>query len=183
VTRERKSDWEAARARVPYADQGEWPELLERHPEVLHRIVADAYDVFLREGDRANGVRRSSGGRRPKPSMVPVEDVLDSVFPRQYSTLPFPKALADLVGPQSQRQFSRKVPCNQATLSKLLNGAYLPDLPFMERLALAGGQGPWYFLEWRAGYVAALVRDALLASPSTGVQAVRAIRLMVRKGS
>ena len=174
-----RSDWGAARARAPYADTANWGELLEEHPEVLHRIIADAYDVVLREEEKTNGTRRL--GRRPKPSQVPIGDVVGKVFPQQYSSLPFTKALEDLIGDRSQRQFSRNVPCHQGTLSKLLRGEYEPDMPMMERLAVAGGQGPWYFREWRAQYVGALVTDALMSNPSTGVQAVRALRLLVTK--
>lgn len=174
-----RSDWGAAKAHAPYVEDADWSELLEGNPEVLHRIIADAYDVVLRDEEKANGIKRS--GRRPKPSQVPLGEVVGKVFPQQYSNLPFTKALEDLVSGRSQRQFARRVPCNQATLSKLLRGQYEPDMSMMERLALAGGQGPWYFREWRAQYVGALVTDALMSNPSTGVQAVRALRLLATK--
>jgi transcriptional regulator with XRE-family HTH domain len=174
-----KSDWDRALSHVPYADHARWPELLQANPEVLHRIIADAYDVVLREEEKLQGVRRS--GRRPKPSMVPVTEVLSKVFPQQYSALPFREALAELIGGESQRQFAKRVPTTQATISRLLSGEFKPDLVMMERLATAAAQGPWYFLEWRAGYVGALVAEALVASPSTGVQAIRAIRLLARR--
>lgn len=180
MSRQVRSDWASARARVPYASNGNWALILEDNPEVLHRIIADAYDVVLREEERAAGVRRS--GRRPKPSLVPLGDVVDKVFPQQYSHDPFPVALANLLEGHSQRAFAKRVPCHQATLSKLLNGQYEPDLPMMERIAEAAGEGPWYFLEWRAGYVGALVTDALTTSPSTAVQVIRGMRLLARGG-
>lgn len=174
-----KSNWQRARERVPYADGGHWRDLLEENPEVLHRIIADAYDVVLREEEKANGARRS--GRRPKPSQVPLGEVMEKIFPEQYSFEPFPRALVQLIGERSQRQFARQVPCDQATLSKLTRGHYIPSLPMMERLALAGGKGPWYFMEWRAGYIGALVADALTSSPSTCVQVIRGMRLLARR--
>lgn len=174
-----KGDWGRVKTKVPYVDHGRWGDLLEENPDVLHRIIADAYDVVLRDRERQQGVKHS--GRRFKPTQVPIDQVIQDVFPQQYSAKPFREALVDLMAGQSQTQFARKVPCNQATLSKLLRGTYAPDIAMMERIALAGGQGPWYFHEWRAAYVASLVEEALLESPSTGVQAVRALRVLGRR--
>ena len=174
-----KADWDAASAMVPYAD-GDWQGFLTENPEALYRIIADTYDVVLRERERANGVRRS--GRRPKPSQVPIEEVYAAVFPPRYAMEPFIPALEALVGNESQRSFSRRVPCDQATLSRLLSGRLAPDLSMMERLAGAAGVKPWYFAEWRAAWVGGLIRDVLASRPDLSIKALQGLRAYAERG-
>jgi hypothetical protein len=173
-----RADWTRAREVVPYAEDGAWVDLLSSNPEALYRIIADSYDFVLREREVLEGKRRP--GRRPRPSQVPIDEVIDAVFPKQYSNEPFVEALASLVDGRSQRAFSAEVPCNQATLSRLLSGQAKPDMAMMEGLARAGGVPPWYFREWRAEYLASLIREVMLESPSMSVQALRALQLKAR---
>lgn len=169
-----RADWERARERVPYIEDEGWRELLASKPEALYRIIADTYDVVLRDRERAAGIKRT--GRRPKPSQVPIDEVIAAVFPEQYSAAPFTVALARLLEGRSQRSFAPLVPCNQATLSRLLAGQLKPDIRMMERIAAAAGVQPWFFREWRADYVALLVREVLTERPEMGVAAMRALQ-------
>lgn len=171
-----KADWNAARERVAWAQETDWASQLEGNQEALYRIIADAYDIALRDEEQARGVVRS--GRRPKPPQVPLEQVYAAVFPQQYSMDPFRDALVKVMDGRSQRAFAADVPCHQATLSRLLSGELLPDTVMMERIAAAAGVQPWFFLEWRAQFVGRVVTDALLANPNLSVNAIRGLRAM-----
>lgn len=169
-----RADWQGARRAVPYVDADEWSERMQENPEALLRIIADAYDFALRERETAAGVRRY--GRRPKPDPVPLEEVYATAFPTQFSTAPFPEALGRLMKGSSQRAFAARVPCHQATLSRLLSGQLVPDVSMMERLARAAEVKPWYFAEWRARFVADVVERSLLADPKMSVGAIKGLR-------
>lgn len=134
---------------------------------------------MLREREAAEGVKRS--GRRPRPSRVPLDEVLSAVFPAQYSNEPFTSVMKSLLEGQSQRSFSQKVPCNQATLSRLLAGRLEPDMKMLERIAAAAEVPPWYFVEWRAFYVGSLITEVLLENPSMGVRSIRALQHLARE--
>ena len=155
-------------------DDQDWVDRLGQNPEALYRIIADSYDFVLREREMAQGIKRS--GRRPRPSRVSIDEVIEAVFPPQYSNAPFVDALRAVMDGHSQRSFSKRVPCDQATLSRLLAGQLKPDLPMLERIAQAGGVPPWYFREWRAEYVASLIREVLLADPAMSVGALRVLQ-------
>lgn len=174
-----KADWSGARSHVPWVDDEQWAARLADNPDTLYRIVADSYDVALRDEEARRGEQRS--GRRPRPDLVPLEVVLDAVFPSRFSMDPFPVALEKVMDGRSQRAFSKEVPCHQTTLSRLLSGELEPDLSMMERVAKAGGVEPWFFLEWRAGFVARTVQRALLSDPNASVNAIRGLRSMMRR--
>lgn len=171
-----KADWQAAQERVAWARDTDWAAQLESNQEALYRIIADAYDIALRDEEQARGVQRS--GRRPKPPQVPLEQVYAAVFPQQYSMDPFREALYKVMDGRSQRAFAADVPCHQATLSRLLSGELSPDMAMMERIAAAAGVQPWFFLEWRAQFVGQVVTDALLTNPNLSVNAIRGLRAM-----
>ena len=173
-----KADWGAAFDRVPWVDSGDlFRERMTDNPEVLYRIIADAYDVALRDEEKRKGVQRQ--GRRPKPPPVPLRDVYEAVFPQQYSMDPFSDALVKLMDGQSQREFARRVPCHQTTLSRLLRGEIEPDMSMMERVADAAGVKPWFFLEWRAAFVSTVVEDVLMTNPNLSVNALRGLKNLV----
>lgn len=175
----KKINWDRAKSKIPYLDDADWKQKLLENPDVLYRIIADSYDLILREREREDGVVRI--GRRPKPSLVPIDEVIDSVFPSRYSNEPFVVALRHAMNGQSQRAFSQLVPCNQATMSRLLNGQLKPDITMLEQLAAAAEVPPWYFREWRAEYVGALVRDVLMEDPSMSYRAIKALEARAKK--
>lgn len=174
-----RADWRGARRTVPYVDADEWADRMRENPEALLRLIADAYDFALREREAKAGVRRY--GRRPKPDPVPLDEVYATAFPSQFSQLPFCGALERLMAGSSQRAFASRVPCHQATLSRLLTGRLVPDAAMMERLARAAGVQPWYFAEWRAQFVANVVETSLLSDPSMSITAIKGLRTRVRR--
>lgn len=167
-----KADWTGHA--VPWLDASRDPgeQLAERlTPEILWQIVADVYDIAKTEEERDSGLVRI--GRRPAREEVPLEEVLLKLLPNPYGDLPFPEALRVLMKGRSQREFAQRVPCDQSTLSRLLSGKLKPDRRLLEGLARAGGQGPWYFVEWRALFVADLVAYCFMQRPHQSAQIIR----------
>lgn len=167
-------DWQAAKDYVPWAERDEWSARMADNPDVLHQIIADAYDIALRDREHALGIQKA--GRRPKPDPVSLDEVFDVAFPGQYSIEPFRVALATLTSGFSQRAFAKLVPCHQTTLSRLLSGKARPEMAMMERIAVAAGVGPWYFSEWRAAFAAQLVQRALMDDVQFGIRVINGIR-------
>lgn len=129
---------------------------------MLGKLLGDAFNAVKDEEDRRNGVRRS--GRRP-PRFASLDVVMATVFPERYSMDPFPEAMRKLLGNRSQRAFAHTAGFHQTTVSKLMKGDYKPDMPILERLADAAKVSPGYFREYRALYVAEIVRLLLDERP------------------
>lgn len=146
---------------------------LAANPEVMYRIFGDMYSIVKDEQAKAEGHKRV--GRRPMRAADSIDEMLETVLPEQYSTKPFPQALRVLMGRQSQRTFSRKVPCHQTTLSRLLSGELDPDLETMECLARAAGTHPSWFAEWRAQAVASVIRSVLERDPQLSIRVIREV--------
>lgn len=147
---------------------------LAANPEVMYRIFGDMYSIVKDEQAKAAGQRRV--GRRPMRVADSIDEMLDTVLPEQYSVEPFPQALRALMGQQSQRTFSRKVPCHQTTLSRLLSGELTPDLETMDCIARSAGAHPSWFVEWRAQAVAAVIRSVLEGDPYLSIRMLREVR-------
>lgn len=94
----------------------------------------------------------------------------------EFTSEPFPIALADVMGHHSQRQFAQRVHLSQSTLSRLLSGAAKPDMATMETIAVAMGLDPWYFIEWRTQFIIGLLGVILAEYPNIGITAVKALR-------
>lgn len=146
---------------------------LAANPEVMYRIFGDMYSIVKDEEAKAEGHRRV--GRRPMRAADSIDEMLATVLPEQYATKPFPQALRELMGRQSQRTFSRKVPCHQTTLSRLLSGELSPDLETMECLARAAGAHPSWFAEWRAQAIATVIRSVLERDPQLSIRMFREV--------
>jgi transcriptional regulator with XRE-family HTH domain len=145
----------------------------------MGRIIGDIYDELLAIEDKERGHR--SLGRRPSRVEVPLDEVFAKVFGVPQSNEPFPVALASLLVGRSQRQFASRVPMDQSTLSRLLSGIKAPTRDIMERIATAARVDPAYFSEWRAEFVADLVRGCLVNSPHVGVKIVKNVRSARRR--
>lgn len=171
-----RADFNKAKELYPSTQMGEaeWVEVFDRNPDIMWAIVADIYNVVKDQEDRDAGVRRV--GRRPGRVASSMEDVFNTVFPQQYTTDPFPEAFRKLLGERSQRQFAMKIPCNQATVSRMLSGEVKPDLIMLERVAAAAKVNPAYFLEYRAMFIGQLVTQIFTERPHLGITAVKRVK-------
>ena len=171
-----QANWANASARYPSTqmNQTDWIAVFDANPDVMWQILADTYNVIQAEQARSRG--EATSGRRPRRRAGSLEQLLDAVFPQRYTNERFPVALAALIGSRSQRQFAAKIPCNQSTLSRLLNGGMEPDLVMLERVADAANVPAHYFVEWRAHYLGQLVTHVFLKRPNMSITALRKLR-------
>ncbi len=175
-----QANWQRAREACP-------PELMQggeaghrailarlvANPDIVWQIVGDIYDVVKTEEEKAAGLVRQ--GRRPRRTNVALADVWATVFPEPYTMDPFPEAMLRLLNGRSQRQFARRIPCHQTTLSRLMAGSLTPDLSMLERIAGAAGVMPTFFVEYRALYLGGAVTEVLLAQPNMSVTALQRV--------
>lgn len=172
-----KADLDGAKETYPSwaMDDAGWEAFFET-PEGFNafgRLLGDIYQRAKIEEERASGVKRL--GRKPRVA-TSLDEVIATVFPEQFSTDPFPEAMAALLNGRSQRQFALKCGMNQSTLSRFLSGASHPDVYTLQKLAEAAKVPPSYFVEWRAQYVGQLFTKLLTDFPHLGVKAIKTLR-------
>lgn len=164
------ADWEAAQAIA--GEKLSWgveqiKAFLDAHPPVAHRMIEDIYYAVKAQEERDRGETRT--GRRPRIPPRSLAEMYSTIFPEPYSMDPFPEAMEKLLRGQSQRAFSKKVPCHQTTMSRMMAGKLEPDLTMLEQIAAAARVKPAYFMEWRALALAELVRYAMMERPQESV--------------
>lgn len=174
-----KADLERARSLYPSCEMGvdDWLTFFGTAAglHAMGRIFYDIFDEVMSREEREQGKRRI--GRRPAREAVSLAKVMAVVKPEEFSNEPLNIALGRLLRGRSQRQFCRKVPIDQSYLSRLLSGDRRPtDLDLLERLATAADVHPWHFVEWRAGYMGALIAEVMTQSPNVGITALRTLR-------
>lgn len=170
------ADWEAAKEAAGPAIYWGYEEILaflNANPQVAHRMIEDVYDAAKAEQERGRGFVRT--GRRPRRSPSSMAEVWDTIFPDPYSMDPFPEAMQKLLDGQSQRAFSRRVPCHQTTLSRMMAGKLEPDLTMLEQIAAAANVRPSYFVEWRAMAIGELVTQVMLSRPNVSVTVLQRV--------
>lgn len=136
-----------------------WGQVLEAEPGIVHDLIQDIVKIVQSRGD-ADRI-----GRRPAARAVGFDDLWKTLVPERFSGEDFPEALRALLGAESAREFAKRVPTSEATMSRFLAGKRTPTLSMMEALAIAGGVTPAYFREWRTVRLAELLRDALMRDP------------------
>jgi transcriptional regulator with XRE-family HTH domain len=159
------ADWEKAKALYPATadDEAAWARVLAEQPDVMYSVIAYIVKVVK----ATDGPRKT--GRRPGVTGLSFDDVLDVLYPERYTLEPLTLAVPKLMAGRTQRMIAPKVPCNQATLSRILSGQVQPDLALLRGLANALKVPPTYFVEYRAQRMAQLVQDALMAQPNVSV--------------
>lgn len=149
----------------------EWKRVMSDEPDIMISLVQDVLKI-LQSQDETERV-----GRRRSAEVMGYDELWAELFPSRYSTDPLPVALRALIAPLTQGQFSRKVPCNQSTLSWLTTGQRNATPEMMESLARAGGVTPAYFVEWRAWRLSALLTDAFVADPTATMKMAKSLSL------
>ncbi len=173
-----RADLEAAKRLYPSCDMGvdEWVTFFNSPAglDAMGKILYDIFDEVRSAEERNAGLRRI--GRRPGRSAVPLDEVMSVVLPQEFNHDPLPVALARLMQGRSQQQFGQRIPMSQSHLSRVLSGERLPTLEQLERIAAVAGVQPWYFVEWRAMYIAQLMNEVFTESPHLSISALRAMR-------
>lgn len=170
-------DVERARALYPSCAMGvpEWKAFFDTPAgtQAFGRIIYDILDELKSQEERNAGVRRI--GRRPQRSAIPLDEVMATIFPPEFSNEPLREQIRPFV--RNQRAFARRANIGQATVSNILNGKYGDmSIEMMESIASACNLRPWSFPEWRAAYVGQLVSEVMLASPAMGIRVLKGLR-------
>lgn len=152
------ADWERAKQMFPSTtklDEHDWVEYFTEHPEVVHSILGDIYVIT-----KADQAKVKKSGRRPRHINGNLDELWGMITPR-FSVEPFGAAMAELMGDQSARQFSAKIPMHYWSLIRLMRGERQIVNPYdmeasmqlLERIAKAGKVHPLYFSEYRQLYI------------------------------
>lgn len=167
MTRRRaaSADWDKAKSLYPTTgdDEAAWARVLADQPDVMFSVIAYIVKVVK----ATDGPRKT--GRRPGVTGLNFDEVWDVLYPQRYTLEPLTEILPILMAGKSQRQIAPKVPCNQATLSRICTGQLKPDVVLLRNLAGALKVPPTYFVEYRAMRLAQMVQDVLLAQPNVSV--------------
>jgi hypothetical protein len=165
------ADFERAKEMFPSTtklDEHDWVAYFTEHPEVVHAILGDIY--VITKADRAT-VKKS--GRRPRHINGNMDELWEMITPR-YSTAPFGEALTELMGDQSLRGFSRKIPMHYWSLARLMRGERQIVNPYdmdasmqlLEQIAKAGKVNPLYFAEYRQLYIFKMFSEVFSRQPN-----------------
>jgi transcriptional regulator with XRE-family HTH domain len=169
------ADWEKAKDRYPTTgdDEAAWAKVLTEHPDVMFSVIAYIVKVVK----ATDGPRKT--GRRPGVTGLSFDDVWDVLYPERFTLVPLVEALPALMVGRSQHQVAPTVPCNQATLSRIIAGKLVPDLSLLRALAVALNVPPTYFIEYRAGRLAQIIQQALIEQPTMSVTLLKQLQKRV----
>lgn len=142
--------------------------------QAMGHIIGDIYKEVIYSKSRETS--KPGVGRRPALPEVPLDEVLAVVFPAQFTTDPFKDALQLLVQGRSQAVFAKKIPVTQSTVSKWLSGSLIPDMDMMTRIAQVSEISPAYFREYRALFLAELVKNTYIKKPNLSIAAFKEVR-------
>lgn len=170
-----RAQWDRVKSEYPWMYEGPegFVERMAANPDIVPRLLADMYDLVKTQEEKRQGIVKR--GRRPKRIPESEREFWATVLPPVFSYEPFGKALNDLMDQLglTQRALARKAPVTQAQLSRMINGQSDVSMRTMELLAQSLDVGPWYFVEWRAGYFAQMVEAALVDRPELGIAMVK----------
>lgn len=174
-----KADLERAHLLHPSIAMGEpeWMDFFDGREgrRAMGRILYDIYDQIKEDEEREAGRRRV--GRRPGREPVPLDEVFKTIFLAPPSLEVFHVALRELMGTMSMRALAKRIGMSSGNFSYYTNGKLKPDLYLMEKIALVLKVHPSYFIEWRAQYVAEMIRRVYMTDPKLSITAYKAIRL------
>lgn len=160
----KNEEWKKALAvaleRYPKLDEEAWLSELQDDVNITGRIIGDILKLQRAEEDPH---RR---GRRAVPNVS--RDQLWSLF-EAYSTEPFFTTLEKLAEGKSMGQIAVKLNLSKMTLYRYRRGEASPSMEILEQVAKAYNKSPFYFVEYRAMFVAQTIEDMLLANPERSI--------------
>lgn len=153
----------------------EWHRHYEEHPDVLLQVLGDVFRVYKSEERKRNGTANPQGGRRKSQIDGSLEELWQIISPR-YADRPFREAAKDLIAGRSIRAFATKAGMTHVDLArKLRDDRYPPTRYDMERIAVAGGVHPAYFVEWRTSVLQELLARVFATSPHLSITVLKAL--------
>ena len=153
------------REHFPSVEQLDWARAFTADVALMGRLIRDILKLNAAEPGRP--------GPRASVEYRDGVSALRQLIGDDYCHEPLARALAMLRGDRSLRALSVKIGCSKSQVVRLLAGEVDPTPVQMQRTATAFGKHPSFFLEWRAGAVAAAIGRQLADSPEASVVAYR----------
>jgi transcriptional regulator with XRE-family HTH domain len=145
----------------PHTAKLDWFQVFYEDPAVLGRIINDIIKL--------DGERTGKPGKRPTLELDIAEDKLRKLRGEDYTLLEFKDAFKVLCGKLSIRGVAHKTGLDKSYIHRLLNGDAIPTVEAMETIAKAFKKKPSYFVEYRIGYIVAVISHKLEQIPETSV--------------
>jgi hypothetical protein len=175
------ANWENAKQMYPSTvklGESDWVAFFDEQPDVMHSILGD---IFVITKAHESVVKKS--GRRPKHTNGSMDELWKMVTPR-YSTEPFGEAVKDLIGDQSIRGFSAKIPMHYWSLIRLMRGErkivnpndIQSSMNTLELIARAGKVSAFYFQEYRTLYIFKMFEEVFTAKPTFTIGLVKRLQ-------
>ena len=164
------ADWERAKEMYPSTTkltESDWVNFFTERPDAMHAILGD---IFVITKAHESTVKKS--GRRPKHINGSMDELWDMITP-QYSNEPFGVSVKALIGEQSIRAFSAKIPMHYWSLIRLMRGERQivnpndinSSMQTLELIARAGKVHPSYFMEYRTLYIMRVFDEVFASRP------------------
>jgi plasmid maintenance system antidote protein VapI len=144
----------------------DWNEAFTRDHELWARIMHD-----IIKADQAE-----PGRDGPRPKALDYERGLATIrqmMGQDYSLLPFPEAFAVLSRGYSLSHLARKTNISRSIVHRLLRGDEEPSAEEMAAIADAFDKHPSFFIEYRVGYITAMVHARMATNPETSIAVYR----------
>lgn len=165
------ADWDRAKEQYPSTTkltESDWVAYFDQQPDVMHAILGDIFVIT-----KAHEATVKKSGRRPKHTNGSLDELWDMLTPT-YSTAPFGQAVQDLIGAQSIRGFSAKIPMHYWSLIRLMRGERKivnpndieSSMQTLEMIAKAGKVSAFYFVEYRTLYIFKMFEEVFAAKPN-----------------
>lgn len=157
----KRSDLAAIRAQYPAISNLEWERAFREDNELYGRVWNDILK-FDQAGEGRPGPRPALDKAVARLRYLQLTD-------DDFTFLVFHEALGHLARGMSIRKLSDFTGLDTTLIYRLLKGKKEPDAYEMEIIATAFGRRPSYFLEYRIGYVLAMVHAHMKKYPESSV--------------
>lgn len=160
-----KTSW-AERSKViktmyPSTAKLDWYEVFYQDPTILGKMVNDIIKL--------DQVRTGKPGKRPSLDEQGATERLRKLRDEDHTTRPLSEALKVLAGDRSIRSIATKIGLDKSYVHRLLKGDAEPSLEVIEKVAKAFNKHPSYFVEYRIGYIMAMLDYKLNQVPEMSV--------------
>ena len=152
---------ELIKEHFPKSANVDWHQVFRDDPHIMGRILGDIFKVDMAAPGRP--------GKRPAVDPQQAAEKYRRLSGQDYSLLPFNEALKALQGTRSVRHFARNTGLPKSTLDRRLRGEKKADLETIEKVAKNLGKHPSYFVEYRVGYVTAIISHYLEWAPEASI--------------
>lgn len=149
------------RDRFPKSAKMDWAQVFGEDPTVMGHILNDVFKADLAEPGRP--------GKRPSIDPSVAAEKFRRLGGDDYTILPFNEALRALRGNKSIRHFARNTGLPKSTLFKILSNEKKADIATIELVAENLGKKPSYFVEYRIGYIVAMISHYLEWAPESSI--------------